>query len=71
MQPQPQKKVARVYRVEGSIVLSRSTARSLFKAERSLFRAEPWWSLVFRAPLFLRTCFALFLSVTIGTRVLR
>jgi len=55
MQPQPQKKVARVYRIEGSIVLHRSAARSLFKAERSLFRAEPWWSLVFKAPLFLRT----------------
>jgi hypothetical protein len=55
MQPQPQKKVARVYRIEGSIVLHRSASRSLFKAERSLFRAEPWWSLVLRAPLFLRT----------------
>ena len=55
MQPQPQKRVARVYRIEGSIVLRRSAARSLFKAERSLFRAEPWWSLVFGAPLFLRT----------------
>ena len=55
MQPQPQKKVARAYRIEGSIVLYRSAARSLFKAERSLLRAEPWWSMVFGAPLFLRT----------------
>jgi hypothetical protein len=55
VQPQPQKKVARVYRIEGSMVLYRSAARSLFKAERSLLRAEPWWSLVFGAPLFLRT----------------
>ena len=55
MQPQPQKKVARTYRIEGSIVLYRSAARSLFKAERSLLRAEPWWRMVFGAPLFLRT----------------
>ena len=55
MQPEPQKKVARVYRIEGSIVLYRSAARSLFKAERSPLRAEPWWSMVFRVPLFLRT----------------
>lgn len=55
MQPQPQKKVARAYRIEGSIVLYRAAARSLFKAERSLLRAEPWWSMVFGAPLFLRT----------------
>ena len=55
MQPQPQKKVARAYRIEGSIVLYRSAARSLFKAERSLLRAEPWWRMVFGAPLFLRT----------------
>ena len=55
MQPQPQKRVARAYRIEGAIVLYRSPARSLFKAERSLLRAEPWWSMVFGAPLFLRT----------------
>jgi hypothetical protein len=55
VQPQPQKKVARAYRIEGSIVLYRAAARSLFKAERSLLRAEPWWSMVFGAPLFLRT----------------
>jgi len=55
VQPQPQKKVARAYRVEGSIVLYRSAARSQFKAERSLLRAEPWWSMVFGVPLFLGT----------------
>ena len=55
MQPQPQKKMARAYRIEGSIVLYRSAARSQFKADRSLLRAEPWWSMVFGAPLFLRT----------------
>jgi hypothetical protein len=55
MQPQWQKKVARAYRTEGSVVLYRSVARSLFKAERSLLRAEPWWSIVLGAPLFLRT----------------
>ena len=47
MKPQPQKKTASAYRIEGSIVLYRSTARSL--------RAEPWWSMFFAAPLFLRT----------------
>jgi hypothetical protein len=52
---QPQKKVDRAYRIEGSIVLYRSAARSQFKAERSLLRAKPWWSMVFGAPLFLRT----------------
>ena len=55
MQAQPQEKVARAYRIEGSIVLYRSAARSLFTAERSLLRAEPWWRMVFGAPLFLRT----------------
>jgi hypothetical protein len=55
MQPQLQKKVARGYRIEGSIVLYRSAARGLFKAEGALRRAEPWWSMVFGAPLFVRT----------------
>jgi hypothetical protein len=55
VQSQPQKKVARAYRIEGSIVLYRSAARSQFKAERSLLRAEPWWSMVFGVPLFLGT----------------
>jgi hypothetical protein len=56
MQPQPQKTVARAYRIEGSIVLYRlAAARSLSIAERPLVREEPWWSMVFAAPLFLRT----------------
>jgi hypothetical protein len=55
VQPQAQKKVARAYRIEGSIVLYRSPARNLFKTERLLARAKPWWSLLFGAPLFLRT----------------
>jgi len=52
---QPQKKVDRGYRIDRSIVLYRSAARSQFKAERSLLRAEPLWRLVLEAPLFLRT----------------
>jgi hypothetical protein len=55
MQPQPQKKAARAVRIEGSIVLYRSAARSQFKAQRSFLRAEPWWNMVFGVPLFLRT----------------
>jgi hypothetical protein len=55
MQPQPQKKVARAVRIEGSIVLYRSAARNQSKAERSLTRAEPRWNTVFGVPLFLRT----------------
>ena len=61
MQPQPQKKVARANRIEGSIVLYRLAARSPFKAERSPLRTEPWWSMVFRASLFLRTLLRLIL----------
>jgi hypothetical protein len=61
MRPQPQKKVARAYRIEGSIVLYRSAARSPFKGQRSLLRAEPWWTVVFRAALFLRTLLRLVL----------
>lgn len=59
MRPQPQNKLARAYRIEGSLVLYRSAAGTLFKAEGSLPRAEPWWSMVFGAPLFLRTLFRL------------
>jgi len=55
MQPQPQKKVARADRIEGSIVLYRSAARSQFNAQRPLSRGEPWWNMVFGVPLFLRT----------------
>lgn len=55
MRPQSQKKVARAYGIEGSVVLYRWAARSLFEAERSLLRAETWWSIVLGVPLFLRT----------------
>jgi hypothetical protein len=55
MQPQPQKKVARADRIEGSIILYRSAARSQFKAQTSRPRAEPWSNIVFGVPLFLRT----------------
>jgi hypothetical protein len=59
VQPQPQKKVARAQRIEGAIMLYRSPARNVFKAERPLRRGEPWWSVVLGAPLFLRTVFRL------------
>jgi len=55
VQPQAQKKVARGYRIEGSIVLYRSAARSQFKAEKALLRPEPWWTMVLGIPLFIRT----------------
>ena len=54
MQPQL-KKVVRAYRIDGSIVLYLSAARTSFKTGRSPLRAEPWWSMVFGTPLFLRT----------------
>jgi len=47
--------MARAYRIEGSIVLYRSAVRNRLKTERSRPRAKPWWSVVFGAPLFLRT----------------
>jgi hypothetical protein len=53
--PQPQKKVAHAYRIDGSIVLYRSAAPSQFKPERSLLPANLWSSMVLGAPLFLRT----------------
>ena len=55
VQPQPQKKVARAERIEGAIILYRPPARNQFRVERSLRRAEPWWSVVLGVPLFLRT----------------
>jgi hypothetical protein len=56
MQPQPQKKVARAYRIDGAVVLyCLAAARSLSITEKPLLRAEPWWSVAFQAPLFLRT----------------
>jgi hypothetical protein len=54
VQPQPQKKVARAYRIDGSLVLYRSAARSLFKPERSFSRTKPGWNMVFEVLLFLR-----------------
>jgi len=56
-----EKRVARAYRIEGSIVLYRLAARSPFKAEKSPLRAEPRWSMVFRASLLLRTLLRLVL----------
>ena len=55
MQPQPRKKVARAYRIEESILLYRSGARSPFNADRPIRRADPWWNMVFGVPLFLGT----------------
>jgi hypothetical protein len=62
VQPQSQGKVARAFRIDGSIVLYRSAARRLFKAERSLVRGEPWWNLIFGVPLFLRTLLRLVIA---------
>jgi len=47
--------VARAQRIKGALVLYRSPARGPSKAESSLRRAEPWWSMILEAPLFLRT----------------
>jgi hypothetical protein len=55
MQPQLQKKMPGAHRIEGSIILYRSGARSQRKAEKTIPRRAPWWSMVFGAPLFLRT----------------
>ena len=55
MQARPQKKVARAYRIDGSLVLYRSAARSLFKPERSFSGTKSVWNIVFGVPLFLRT----------------
>jgi hypothetical protein len=57
-----EKKVARAYRIQGCLVLYPSAARGPFTAARSLLPAEPWWSMVFRAPLFLRTLLRLVLA---------
>jgi hypothetical protein len=56
-----EKRVARAYRIEGSIVLYPSAARSSFTAEWPPRSAEPWWSMAFGAPLFLRTLLRLVL----------
>lgn len=55
MQSQPQKKRARAYRIDGSIVLYRPAAKRQLKAERSPGRGEPWWGAILGVPLFLRT----------------
>ena len=47
--------MARANRIEGAILLYRAAARNQFKAETSVLRAEPWWSIVLGIPLFLRT----------------
>ena len=47
--------MARAQRIKGALVLYRSPTRGLFKGEPSLRRAEPWWSMILEAPLFLRT----------------
>jgi len=62
VQPQRQKKVARAYRIDGSIVLYRPAARIQLKAERPLPRAGPWWSAVCGVPLFLRTLIRLLIA---------
>jgi|SRR5579859_1711989 len=59
MKPQPQEKVARAFRIRGSLVLYRSAPRSAFKAERPLAPREPWWTFIIGIPLFLRTLFRL------------
>jgi hypothetical protein len=55
MQPQSPKKRPRANRIEGSIVLYRSAARSQSKAPKLPLRAEPWSNMIFGIPLFLRT----------------
>ena len=55
MLTQAQKIVGPACRSERSVARYRVAARSLPEAERSLPSAEPWWSLVLGAPLFLRT----------------
>lgn len=62
MQPQPQKKRGRAYRIDGSIVLYRLAARRQFKAERSAVGSEPWWGAVLGIPLFLRTLLRLVIA---------
>ena len=62
MQPQRQKNVARAYRIEGSIVLYRPTARKVLKPESSPARAAPWWGAVIGVPLFLRTLLRLVIA---------
>jgi hypothetical protein len=62
VQPQSRKKMVRADRVEGSIILYRPIAKSLFKAKRALVHAKPWWNMVFGVPLFLRTLLRLVIA---------
>ena len=62
MQAQPQKKRARAYRIEGSLVLYRLAARRQFKAERSLASGEPWWGVFLGVSLFLWTVLRLIIA---------
>jgi hypothetical protein len=62
VQPHRQKKTARATRIEGSIILYRPAAKSLFRAKSSLPPAQPWWSVVFGVPLFLRTLLRLLIA---------
>jgi hypothetical protein len=59
MKRQLQKKVARTYRIKGSLVLNRFTSTSPFKSERPLPSVGPWWAAIVGIPLFLRTLFRL------------
>ena len=62
MRDQPQKRVARVSRIDGSILLYRLAARRQSKAESSPIRAEPWWGIILGVPLFLRTLLRLVIA---------
>jgi len=62
VQPQRQNNAARATRIDGSIILYRPAAKSLFRAKRSLLSAQPWWSVVFGVPLFLRTLLRLLIA---------
>ena len=55
MQPLSERKVARAYRIGGAIVLYRLGARTISMEKGLLLHPEPWWSVVFALPLFLRT----------------
>jgi hypothetical protein len=62
VQPHRQKKTVHATRIQGSIILYRPAAKSLFRAKSSLPPAQPWWSAVFGVPLFLRTLLRLFIA---------
>lgn len=62
MQTQPQKKRARAYRIEGSLILYRLAARRQSKAGSTPVRREPWWGVFLGVPLFLRTLLRLVIA---------